>query len=163
MNDKDAIIALAGKYKLKFKKSGRYTHLKKKVYSFQNGKFKISQNFENLPHVKYNKMDYPQHLPSNKNEDSDELDHIYQSIISLSGEISINEVEILLYKTFTYLDKNMKINLINELFSLIYSCFSKYPNEMLPILNIFLEKSRNNSNYIIITSSILSFIIKFVH
>lgn len=85
------------------------------------------------------------------------IDRINQSYIDLESNPSQEEVEVLFEEhILIYLEKKLYNPTAESLFALIMSCFKHYPSLVSPIFNKFFTKSRINSNFIIITASILS-------
>lgn len=87
---------------------------------------------------------------------SDVVSNIRQSMIDMNLEEDAELIESLLNQAISYLEKDINQEIANELFSLIPTCFLRYPTQFLDILNDLLTKSKNNSNYIIATASVLS-------
>lgn len=86
-------------------------------------------------------------------------DHIHQSLIQIENEHpNEEEVRQLLSDSISYLDKDLPINAANELFSLILSCLSHYPNQILPLFSRLLETPAKNSYHIIFTAFFLSYL-----
>lgn len=56
---------------------------------------------------------------------SSTIDNIHQSIIDLKDDKDYEDVKNLLNEAISYLDKEINVNLANELFPLISTCFTK--------------------------------------
>ncbi|KAK8844404.1 hypothetical protein M9Y10_024262 [Tritrichomonas musculus] len=89
------------------------------------------------------------------------IDRIHQCIIDLNKGQSKYDVTNILIEASAFLDINLDIETITELFSLILTCFSKFPQLCSTILGQFLEQSKLNSNRIIISASVLSFYVHY--
>lgn len=87
----------------------------------------------------------------------DSFDCIHQSYIDLYCEKDEEDVRTLLKDAISYLEKDIKDDFTSEIFSLIIKCFSIYPKQFLPLFNAIFENSRTNSNYLIITTMLLSY------
>lgn len=89
-------------------------------------------------------------------ENSTEIDQLRQTFIDLRANQEEEEVQNFLKKAYNYLLKDIPENLLNELVSTICCCFSSFPKESLPIFNQISQNIKLNSNFTIITFSILS-------
>lgn len=87
------------------------------------------------------------------------IDNIRQSLIDLETEHPLEDVDLLLKESFTFLDKKIDIPTATELFSLIISCFSKYLQLFTTNLQYLLESSKLNSNHIIIAAASISYML----
>lgn len=87
------------------------------------------------------------------------IDNIHQSLIDLETDHSIEDVEVLLKKSFSYLDQKLDDQTASELFSLIISCFLKYPKSFTDNFQYLLKTSKSNANQIIITASSIVYMI----
>ena len=93
--------------------------------------------------------------------DSNIIDRVHQSFIDIQNEDYSDEIEQLVIEALTYLEKDVSYELASELFSLIIYCFSNYTIQIAKIFNLILGKAKFNSNYIIITTSIIPCLIRF--
>lgn len=96
-------------------------------------------------------------LLSNEFNESELINQIHKYMILSKDSPSVKEIEKLLPELLYYLDKKLNPNTSEELFLLVKFCFSLHPNKLLPLFTEFLSKI--NSNRIIITASILSYLI----
>ncbi|KAK8834055.1 hypothetical protein M9Y10_031522 [Tritrichomonas musculus] len=94
-------------------------------------------------------------------ENPEPIDCIHQSYIDLKGysKEDVSSCEELLNNAITYLDRDIKDDFANDLFSLILKCFSIYSSELPHIFESILKNREKNANYVIITASILSYMI----
>lgn len=83
------------------------------------------------------------------------IDRIHQSVIDLRTDPPEDEVEILLNESISYLDEEIDLLTSSELFSLILSIFSNFPELSMKKFKKILKKSKSDSNHIIITASII--------
>lgn len=87
------------------------------------------------------------------------IDNIRQTCIDLQTDsIDKDEVQEYLQDSLEYLKKPIQEELANELFQAILICFKQFPKPFLPFFVELLKKSKSNSNYIIITSLVLSYL-----
>ena len=63
------------------------------------------------------------------------IDEIHQSVIDLESNIPKEEISNLIIKALSYIDKNLDNQTIDELISLIISCFLHYPDPSDEIIN----------------------------
>ena len=97
-------------------------------------------------------------------EGSSLVDNIHQTYIDLETIINDDEkdqkeidhiIPTFLQESLKYLEKDLPYNVLTELFSAILLCFTYFIENSIPFFNYFYEKSKFNSNFIIITSTIL--------
>ena len=84
------------------------------------------------------------------------IDHIHQSHIDLQSALPTQNVINLLIESIAYLDEELDISTAKELFLLILSCFSQYPEESFKIFQIKFQKPNISSLHIILLTLILS-------
>ena len=91
-------------------------------------------------------------------EDANMMDYIRQTFIDLENEQDIEEIQNFLAESKIYLDKKLPFNTLNELIATILSCFKHYSKELLKFLDEYINNVKTNENYIILTSTILSYL-----
>ena len=84
--------------------------------------------------------------------------YIRQTFIDLENEQDIEEIQNFLAESKIYLDKKLPFNTLNELIATILSCFKHYSKELLKFLDEYINNVKTNENYIILTSTILSYL-----
>lgn len=84
-------------------------------------------------------------------DDSNLIDQIRQTYIDVINCKNEEDIHEFLNESFLYLEKDLSNDIALELFSAIFHCFINYSTKLTPEFGIFLEKSRMNANYIIIT------------
>ena len=87
------------------------------------------------------------------------IDCIHQSIIDLKTSPPEEEVIILLKDAISYLDTEISFKKASEIFSLILSCFSNFPDASSLSIDQLLSTFKSNSNHLIITASVLSYMV----
>lgn len=92
-------------------------------------------------------------------EDASTIDCIRQTCIDLKKSPKNEDVKNFLKESIKYLKEDMPFNIFNELLSAIISCFSTNPTGLSKYFNHFLKRAKQNSNYLIVTASILSYLI----
>lgn len=94
-------------------------------------------------------------------ENPEPIDCIHQSYIDLEGitKEDVSDCEELLKNAITYLDRDIKDDFANDIFSLILKCFSIFSSELPDIFESIFKNRETNANYVIITASILSYMI----
>ena len=90
----------------------------------------------------------------------DQYDCIHQSLIDLHYEHSKEEVHELLIKAQECLESRIKIDLANEIFSLILKCYSCFPKDFIPTFVDLFKKMKINSFYPIVITMVLSYLIQ---
>ena len=88
-------------------------------------------------------------------EKSSPIDIIHQSIIDLNSNPSNDQIETLLINIFLFLDNDINSETLNELIILTNLCFSRITDQN-SIFNKMYDKSKENSNKLIVFTSILS-------
>lgn len=86
------------------------------------------------------------------------IDNIRQTYLDLQIESTEEIVEKYLKEAQKYLEKDLEDDVANELFQAILDCFTQFAEQLLPIFEDFLKKSKSNSNYIIITALVLTYL-----
>lgn len=89
-------------------------------------------------------------------EGADLIDCIRQTCIGLKNSSSNGEIKLFLKESIKYLKNDLPFNTANELFSAILSCFMHNPNDLSLFSSHFLKRATINSNFLIVTSMILS-------
>lgn len=82
------------------------------------------------------------------------IDNIHQSIIDLQLDPQQNDIQNLLNRSLSYLDKNIDQQELNELINLIFSCISNIQDKN-DYINQIYENSKKNSNRLIVLSLLL--------
>lgn len=98
-------------------------------------------------------------LLSNEFNESELINQIHKYIVLRKDSPSKKEIEELFPELLNYLDKKLNSNTLEEIFSLIKFGFSLYPNELLPLFTEFFLNTKINTNQIIISASILNYLI----
>ena len=89
-------------------------------------------------------------------KDANLIDCIRQLSIDFESDQDSEEIQDFLNKSKKYLDEKLPDNTLVELVSAILSCFRHFPDVSIPFIEEFLQKTKLNANYIILTSMLLS-------
>lgn len=96
--------------------------------------------------------------PSKIQHKTNIVTQIHQYMMDLENSPPKKEVQRLIFKSISYLDQDLDLTTSSEVFSLILSCFSHYPDQSIQFFYDILQKVRNKWNYIIAAASILSYL-----
>lgn len=88
--------------------------------------------------------------------DSNLIDNIHQSIIDLQFDPPKDEIRKLFDDSISYLDADIDSQAMDELLSLILSCYLRIPEQKNELFKIIFENSQKNSNRLILFALILS-------
>lgn len=90
-------------------------------------------------------------------DESTLLDRSNQSVVDLKQNPEEETVKIFLdEEALPHLEKKLSISVAENIFLLIMTCFDLYPDFVLPTFDKIFQKSQLNSNFIILTTSIIS-------
>ena len=87
---------------------------------------------------------------------NDLISEIHQSIIDLQWDPPENEIQTLLKDSLNFLDQNLDEETTDEIFYLIFECFSHIKDKKKDFLKEMCEDSTKNSNRLILFSLIYS-------
>ncbi|KAK8870838.1 hypothetical protein M9Y10_008736 [Tritrichomonas musculus] len=99
-------------------------------------------------------------ISSNAPNKAINLTNIHQIIFDLDNNLSDSNVQKILNQAISYLNHNQNQQMIDELFFLLNSCFTKYPNQLQLFYTKILEILQANSNFLAVW---ISFYSEFQH